>query len=118
MRTAKTLIAGRTLILFVLSCRGSFSERIPKFPIMTRNGSRSFNTPKAILDNPLMIKSFEKKYVLEKIQVVDFLELALSCSMINSGAWYAFHTIAYMDLCLSFVAIETVGSELGIMVTS
>ena len=59
-----------------------------------------------------------EKYLSGKIQVVDFLKLALVCSIIISGARYAFHTIEEIEWRHSCVAIVTGGWELDCVVTS
>ena len=40
-----------------------------------------------------MIEWFGNNYLFGKTQAVDFLKLAMVCSKIISGAWYAFHTL-------------------------
>ena len=65
-----------------------------------------------------MIKWFEKHYLFGKNQVVDLSKLSLVCSIIISGAWYAFHTLAEAEWRHNYVAIATGGSELGGAVTT
>ena len=49
---------------------------------------------------------------------VDFWKLALVCSMMISGAWYACHTLAERVWRHNYVAIATWGSELDGVITS